>query len=214
MTRFPRNSATNLLVGATESDEDPTPGCQTHIVATTDPQTLPDLTTWYLSTNLPHPDAPGAADSLLPPADLAEVVRLYGLRNWGEQGYRHVKQELGWADLMVRSDRAIRRHWELVCCAFSFCWRDWFHPHAPPDLPSGDPLPTLTEQSSDLAETAAGRGKNQDHSRRPLGPTFVAPSLAPRPGLARSLDVPAALLARLVRSAPTLRTPSARQLGR
>jgi hypothetical protein len=23
---------------------------------------------------------------------------------------------------MVRSDRAIRRHWVLVCCAFAFCW--------------------------------------------------------------------------------------------
>jgi hypothetical protein len=22
----------------------------------------------------------------------------------------------------VRSDQAIRRHWQLVCCAFSFCW--------------------------------------------------------------------------------------------
>jgi hypothetical protein len=64
------------------------------IVATTDPQTLPDLTTRYLSTNLPHPDAPSSTNSLLPPADLAELVHLYGLRNWVEQGYRQVKQEL------------------------------------------------------------------------------------------------------------------------
>ena len=55
-------------------------------------------------------------------AELAEVVRLYGLRNWVEQGYKQVKHELGWADFMVRSDRAIRRHWTLVCCAFAFCW--------------------------------------------------------------------------------------------
>jgi hypothetical protein len=33
-----------------------------------------------------------------------------------------MKDELGWADFMVRSDRAIRRHWTLVCCAFAFCW--------------------------------------------------------------------------------------------
>jgi hypothetical protein len=46
------------------------------------------------------------------------VVRLYGLCNWVEQGYKQVKDELGWADYMVRSDRAIRRHWQLVCCAF------------------------------------------------------------------------------------------------
>ncbi len=49
-------------------------------------------------------------------------MRLYGLRQWVEQGYKQVKQELGWGDFQVRSDRAIRRHWALVCCAFCFCW--------------------------------------------------------------------------------------------
>src|SRR5215472_8211014 len=44
----------------------------------------------------------------------------------GRAGHKQVKQELGWADFMVRSDRAIRRHWQLVCCAFSFCWQAWF----------------------------------------------------------------------------------------
>src|SRR5215475_13580040 len=66
----------------------------------------------------------------LAPADLAAVVRLYALRNWVEQGYKQAKHELGWADCQVRADRAIRRHWALVCCAFSFCWRAWFA--APP----------------------------------------------------------------------------------
>jgi hypothetical protein len=55
---------------------------------------------------------------------LAEIVCLYGLRNWVEESYRRMKDELGWADFMVRSDRAIRRHWTLVCCAFAFCW--WY----------------------------------------------------------------------------------------
>jgi hypothetical protein len=44
---------------------------------------------------------------------------------------------LGWADFQVRSDRAIRRHWTLVCCAFSFCWQALLAEHpgqpAPPD---------------------------------------------------------------------------------
>ena len=30
--------------------------------------------------------------------------------------------ELGWADFAARSDRAIRRHWTLECCAFALCW--------------------------------------------------------------------------------------------
>jgi SRSO17 transposase len=81
------------------------------LCATTDQQTLPELSTWYLTTNLP-----------LEAASLTEVVRLYGLRHWVEQGYKQMKDELGWADFMVRSDRAIRRHWVLVCCAFAFCW--------------------------------------------------------------------------------------------
>lgn len=41
---------------------------------------------------------------------LAEIVRLYGLPNEIEQGYKQIKDELGWADIMVRSGRAIRRH--------------------------------------------------------------------------------------------------------
>jgi hypothetical protein len=44
---------------------------------------------------------------------VAEVVRLYGLRMWGEQSYKQVKPVLGWSDL------AIRRHWQLACLAFS-----------------------------------------------------------------------------------------------
>jgi hypothetical protein len=53
------------------------------VVATTDPVTLPKRTTWYLVTNLPRP---GHRRTRAPwqPADLAEVVRLYSLRNWVE----------------------------------------------------------------------------------------------------------------------------------
>jgi hypothetical protein len=43
-----------------------------------------------------------------------------------------LKQELGWADFMVRADQAIRRHWHFVFCAFSFCWRAWFTTGPPP----------------------------------------------------------------------------------
>ena len=65
---------------------------------------------WQTSTS-PHPAA-----------DLAEVTRIYGIRHWIEQGYKQVKDDLGWADFQVRSDIAIRRHQALVNCAFSFCW--------------------------------------------------------------------------------------------
>jgi len=92
------------------------------VVATTDPAALPEQSTWYLATNLPRPGSPRAADRPHPPAELAELVWLYGIRNWIEQRDKQVKDELGWADFQVRSDVAIRRHQTLVNCAFSFCW--------------------------------------------------------------------------------------------
>lgn len=92
------------------------------VIVTTDPVTLPEKTTWYLVTNLPAPGSLRAQQSPLPGADLAEIVRLYGLRVWVEQSYKQVKGALGWAEYQVRSDPAIRRHWTLVFLAFSFCW--------------------------------------------------------------------------------------------
>ena len=87
----------------------------------------------------PAPTAHAPPTSPHPPADLAEIVRLYGLRHWIEQSYKQVKDELGWADFQVRSDRAIRRHQTLVNCAFSFCWDTWFA-EGPARLPTR-PLP-------------------------------------------------------------------------
>ena len=95
------------------------------LVVTTDPERLPRLGTWYLTTNLPAPgfgEAKEEGQALLAPASVGEVVRLYGLRMWVEQSYKQVKHALGWSDYQVRSDLAIRRHWQLVFCAFSFCW--------------------------------------------------------------------------------------------
>jgi len=120
------------------------------VVATADPGTLPDKATWYLATNLPRPGGPREADSPHPAASLAEITRIYGIRHWTEQGYKQVKDELGWADFQVRSDIAIRRHQALVNCAFSFCWAAWFadHPAQPgaaaprpgPAAERGEPL--------------------------------------------------------------------------
>ena len=92
------------------------------VIVTTDPIQLPERTSWYLTTNLPTPGSERAKASELQTAELDEVVRLYGLRIWVEQSYKQVKGALGWAQYQVRSDLAIRRHWQLVCCAFSFCW--------------------------------------------------------------------------------------------
>jgi hypothetical protein len=184
------------------------------VVATTDPSTLPVTSTWYLATNLPHPEAPGAADSPIAPADLAEVVRVYGLRNWVEQGYKQVKHELGWADFMVRSDRAIRRHWALVCCAFSFCWRAWFDPATEAPPPSvGARTPELDRDGIAPAPAPAGRGENWRDGPG-AGERLLAAGPAAGPRLARPLDLPLALLACVVHRAPTAGAPSTPRLGR
>ena len=48
------------------------------VIATTDPETLPDATTWYVVTNLPVPGSAAAQRSSLQAASLQDVVRLYG----------------------------------------------------------------------------------------------------------------------------------------
>jgi hypothetical protein len=126
------------------------------VVATTDPKELPDKATWYLATNLPAPGSKRATDSELEAANLAEIIRLYGLRMWVEQSYKQVKHVLGWSDYQVRSDLlAIRRHWQLVCVAFSFCW--WAYGHY---LPASPEEPTEPEDAT--AASVAGRGKKED----------------------------------------------------
>jgi len=171
-------------------------------VATTDPATLPPLTTWYLATNLAQPGAPHADEAPFAPADLAEIVRLYGLRNWVEQGYTQFKQELGWADFMVRADQAIRRHWHLVFCAFSFCWRAWFTTGPPPATAE----PAAPADSDALS--APDRGGNGPRPPAPATPGLLATDAPSRSRLAGSRDVPLALLARLVHRAPASRAAS------
>lgn len=124
------------------------------VVATTDPKELPDKATWYLATNLPHTDSKRATESELEAANLAEIIRLYGLRMWVEQSYKQVKHVLGWSQYQVRSDLAIRRHWQLVCVAFSFCW--WAYGH----LPASPQEPTEAEDAP--AASVAGRGEKED----------------------------------------------------
>jgi hypothetical protein len=163
------------------------------VVASTDPARLPGHSSWYLVTNLPRPAGRRAQQ-----ANLAEVVRLYGLRNWVEQGYKQVKGELGWADFQVRSDRAIRRHWTLVCCAFSFCWQAFLAEH--PDRPaSADPQAVPT-----AARGAQATGHPGGTGRR----SVVAEGVASGAGVADPLERAGALLAVVVTSA------AARQLQR
>lgn len=170
------------------------------IVVTPDPATLPERATWYLITNLPAPGSERATkEGDRPPADLAEIVQLYGLRNWIEQSYKQTKGALGWSDYQVRTDRAIQRHWTLVCCAFSFCW--YYHSHTAGDgtQPEEQPEPAATE--------APGWKKNQQHAAGTPATSLLAGRASGSPRLAGALDYAVALLERLVDSTAT--TPPA-----
>jgi hypothetical protein len=164
------------------------------VVATTDPETLPDKATWYLATNLPRPGGPhDTPDNPHEAADLTEVVRLYGIRHWIEQSYKQVKDELGWADFQVRSATAILRHQTLVNCAFSFSWATWF------DQPSTrDSLNTPSPGTSPDDPGERGRPTSSADTTFLLaqGPTR-------RPGLADPMATAAALVESMVRQAPT-----------
>jgi SRSO17 transposase len=173
------------------------------VIATTDPLTLPDLTTFYLVTNLPAPGSPRAADSELTAASLEEVVRLYGLRMWVEQSYKQVKHTLGWSQYQVRSDRAIRRHWQLVCCAFSFCWyhasqvaQSTAHESVEASEPSAVP-------PSDVPAPSVEAGEKKPRATSDSSTDLLAQGAAGGTRVAGAVDHAAALLAWLVASAPT-----------
>jgi SRSO17 transposase len=72
---------------------------------TTDREKLPPEGTWYIMTNLEGHIR-------------TTVGNTYGLRTWIEYGFKHAKNELGWADFRVTEYASIERWWELVCCAY------------------------------------------------------------------------------------------------
>jgi DDE superfamily endonuclease len=165
------------------------------VVATTDPKELPDKATWYLATNLPHPTSSERTqqESKLEVADLSEIVRLYGLRMWVEQSYKQVKHVLGWSDYQVRSDIAIRRHWQLVCCAFTFCW--WAYGRLPTDE-------EVAQTSNDAPVDPAGRGKKEIRA-------MLAGDFEGSKGVAGALHNAQSILEGVLRDAPAKGAKSA-----
>jgi hypothetical protein len=165
------------------------------VVATTDPKGLPDKATWYVVTNLPRPASERAQqESELAPADLSEIVRSYGLRMWVEQSYKQVKHALGWSDYQIRSDLAIRRHWELVCCAFSFCW--WAYGRLPTEE-------EVAQTANDApAVDSVGRGKKESQG-------MLAGGFEGGKGVAGALCHAQSILEGVLREAPAAGAKSA-----
>jgi hypothetical protein len=110
---------------------------------------------------------------------------------WVEQSYKQVKHVLGWSDYQVRSDVAIRRHWQLVCCAFSFCW--WDYGRLPTDE---EPAETGTPSEP------AGRGKKETLS-------ILAGGLEGGKGVAGAMGNAVAILEGVLWDAPATAAKSA-----
>jgi hypothetical protein len=169
------------------------------VAVTTDPATLPANSSWYLTTNLPAPGSNRAQKSELSSANLEEVVRLYGLRMWVEQSYKQVKGELGFSDFQVRRDHAIRRHWELVFCAFSFCW--WAYTQEGRERAFTDPPPPDIKNVPEEAGEKRTQRRGGDSSVMASGSTASTRMAGP-------VGNAVALLAGVVEGAPTATTAS------
>src|SRR5262249_19631054 len=92
---------------------------------TTDPLTLPKDTTYLVTTNLTGNVRHTLGNS-------------YGLRTWIEYGFKHIKNELGWADYRLTDYVSIERWWEIVCCVYLLVSL-----HTPAFLTPTSPLPPL-----------------------------------------------------------------------
>lgn len=80
-------------------------GLLRYFYLTTDPATLPAATTYLVMTNLT--------------GNVRHTLgNLYGLRTWIEYGFKHIKNELGWADYRLTDYPSIERWWEIVSSAY------------------------------------------------------------------------------------------------
>jgi hypothetical protein len=89
-------------------------------------------------------------------------VRLYGLCHWIKQSYKQIEVEFDLRDFMVKRDRAIRRHWALIFCVFTF-WQ-WYeaaevrlHEAAMPPTPARRTATLVQENSALLGIPATHR---------------------------------------------------------
>lgn len=108
---------------------------------TTDKETVPDDSTWFVMTKIPT-------------LNYKEVGDIYKIRAYEEQGFRNSKNELGWADFRLTNYADIQKWWELVMCAYLLVClhHDIFNP-------SVAPIPNCYQQH-DLWDSKKG-WKNQ-----------------------------------------------------
>jgi SRSO17 transposase len=138
---------------------------------TTDPVTLPPETTWQLMTNLP-----GKIEQT--------VGNTFGLRTWIEYGFKHAKDDLGWADYRLTESSAIERWWELVMSAYTlvslqssaFAALGHVAPASPAPV---EPQPTAALEAHPAWDTGAGWKHHLNNLRLLLQPYVCSCLLLP-----------------------------------
>src|SRR5260370_7199574 len=121
---------------------------------------------------------------------------------WLSRVTSKLNSRLRWSQYQVRSDQAIRRDFQLVCCAFSFCWYHASHPFSSTteDAREASEPPASHELEAAVDVTTTGE-KNQ--SRNTISSTcLLAGGAAARARVVGPLDHAAALLANVLTPAP------------
>src|SRR2546428_11533176 len=114
-----------------------------------------------------------------------------------------VKHALGWSQYQVRSDKAIRRHWQLVCCAFCFCWFHAFHPSASTAQKALEPSEPSAVSPASVAPDEGATGKKNQRGKRGTSTGILASGATGGTRMAGTLHHAQTLLERLVATAPT-----------
>jgi hypothetical protein len=133
--------------------------------------TLPPETTWDLMTNLP-----GKIEQT--------VGNTFGLRTWSEYGFKHAKDELGWADYRVTDSASSARWWELLMSAYTLVslQRPAFAAlgHvAPGPQAAAAPPPTAALDTHPAWDTGSGWKHHLNNLRLLLQPSVCACLLLP-----------------------------------
>lgn len=140
-----RARAKGTVLGALVAECFYGPGASPHFIVELDRTATP-----YVAAVEPRKNRP------LPPADMAGIVSLYGLRDWTEQDDKPVKHELGWADFQARSGQAIQREPPSPT-----------HPQAAPRTPAPGPYDSARAVSLQPRTRQPGHCPGQGHQDQP-----------------------------------------------
>jgi len=99
--------------------------------------------------------------------------------------------------------QAIRRHWQLVCCAFSFCWYHASHPSESTTQEARELSESAVPLQSSVPAEAVGTGEKNQRGKRRSTADVLAEGTTSGTRMAGALDHAATLLELLVITAPT-----------